>query len=269
VVLFIEKKLERKSKKGDATIMVIVALFLGILIFVVMVGFVFKIPGLGGQYLGFIANALTFTISTIWDLLGRIIAPLIKEIQEAALWSALTIGITVPILFAMRAVLAHGIKLTAGQAIRSLFRLSFWKGLASEIKMGISHWWGGVKEAFSVGIRNGFKYLTKSLITNGWKIAAGFAVGMAVEIGVTFGLDYLSYKLVGKGFAQAINDALPGGGVYRIGPASFSVGSATQSAISGAISGAVVGAMFGGPIGAAVGAVIGGIVGFFTGGFFH
>ncbi|MEM5843929.1 MAG: hypothetical protein QW841_01660 [Candidatus Aenigmatarchaeota archaeon] len=260
---------EKKFNKGDVSLAAIIALFLGILIFVVMVGYAFKIPGLGGQYLGYVYNALSFALSTIWDFLGKLIAPFIKEVQKATIWAFLTVGITLPAVISIKYLLTHGVTLTWKQAVRNLFKISFWKDVGSAVKSSISHWWSNVKAAFSSGIWKGIKYVGKSLITNAWKIATGFVVGMCVEIGVTFALDYLSYSLVGKGFAQAINDILPGGGVYQIGAVSISVGHGVQSAISGAASGAVIGAMFGGPIGAVVGAAIGGLVGLFTGLFFH
>lgn len=257
------------KKKGDATIMALVAIFLGILIFFVMVGFVFKIPGLGGKYLGFVLNTLSSALSTIWDLLGKIIAPFIKEMQEAAIWAALTIGISIPIMLAIRGAASILAKAGIQVGLRDLLKLEFWKKFPSFVKMGIkktlSGWWGGIKTAFSQGIWKGIKYVGKSLIKNGWKIAAGFAIGMAVEIGVSYSLDWVSYKLVGKGFSQAIDDAI--GGPWQVGGAKLSLGGATQSAISGAISGAVVGSIIPG-VGTAIGAAVGAVVGFFTGLFF-
>ncbi|MGC8812421.1 MAG: hypothetical protein ACP5O8_02430, partial [Candidatus Aenigmatarchaeota archaeon] len=204
MVSFIKEKNE--SKKGDVSIMAIVALFLGVLIFVVMVGFAFKIPGLGGRYLGYVFGALSSVLSTIFDLLGKIIAPFVKEIQKATIWAALTISITLPVILAVKSLLVHGVEITWKEAIRNLFKLSFWKDVPSALKLSVSHWWNGVKSAFSSGVWKGLRYLGSSLIKNGWKIAAGFVIGVCIDVLVSFGLDYISYRLTGKGFAKAIDD---------------------------------------------------------------
>jgi len=253
------------KKAATQTPWILVFLVIFLILGVIVAGLIFGIPALAGNVIGGI-KLLTYSVwLTFWDLVSEILGPILNTVRKgltSVFYISLATTFTVTVFNSV-----------FGQVFRSavenfgwragIFNTSVWRAAIGTLRESITN---GISNFGWQTIRSGLKTISKGAVS----FLKGFAVGVVVELAVTFGLDMLSQSIVGQPFAQAIDNAV--GGPYHFGTpfgeATFSLGGAAQSAISGAASGAAIGFMCGGPVGAAIGAAVGGIIGFIMGGFF-
>jgi hypothetical protein len=213
----------------------IFGILLGLVFFVAIGFFAFKIPGFLGMLLGFISSGLFAIGTTLWSLIGQFLAPVMNEVRKA-----LAFSIAMPITFGA---------ITVGQFIVS--KIIAWNAVRTASAAGIQYIGPATAQLTLKGIIAGIKAFAKGAIA-----------GAVVELLVSAGLHYL-------GVPQAIDNWAGGPVKFQtpLGEGTWSWGGATSGAISGAAGGAVMGSIV--PvIGTAIGAGIGALVGFITGGLF-
>ena len=277
----------------ENVVWILVVLFFATTTLMLIAGYVFKIPGLGGQLIGLAGAKVQLAILSILDFLGELLAPVIDAATRAATVTAISYPLSIT-AFALSRFLAResvrttlknlGRRIATSRAVQC-FKTALGRGpvkptsLSERVGFFLSGMKSGGKGVGSY-IWNGLKSLpgkigskikslgTKEFWSKSWKVIktgwkSGIKIGAATIAG--FALDFLvTYGLESLGVPEMINNAV-GGGIID----GWSFGHGVVSGIGGMVGSLplIVALSATGPVGWAilgisflVGFIIGGIV---------